>query len=222
MKPEHARAALSAPRGDPPIDDLDTHRTLGFGGDATHNVHAPRGTARGGGLVAAIAVVAALAATVILVTTSHSRPAAVAPEVQAAIDPARFILNALLVPALDADSVPLRWVDPRSRSLCGPATTVRVNHRPLVAGSLVPDQPFELDWQADACRPFGTSGPRFDGRVRLTVFREDGALSAIVEPSGLQVRFAGQAATWTPRSAGWLPIDVADEAVDPTPVSEGG
>ena len=30
-----------------------------------------------------------------------------------AFDPSRFILNALLVPALDADAVPFRWVDPR-------------------------------------------------------------------------------------------------------------
>src|SRR5262245_1833833 len=31
----------------------------------------------------------------------------------AGLDPQRFILNGLLVPSLDADAVPLRWVDPR-------------------------------------------------------------------------------------------------------------
>src|SRR5262245_25884887 len=48
------------------------------------------------------------------------------------------ILNALLVPALDDDALPLRWRDPRTALRCGPDTTVRVNGEPLVAGALVP------------------------------------------------------------------------------------
>ncbi|HEY6241404.1 MAG TPA: hypothetical protein VIW78_11270, partial [Burkholderiales bacterium] len=83
--------------------------------------------------------------------------------------------------------VPLRWVDPRPASLCGPHTAVRVNGEPLRAGILVPDAPFELEWQADGCRPFGAHGPRFDGGVKLTVFREDWGFSAMVEPLGLRV-----------------------------------
>ena len=103
-----------------------------------------------------------------------------------AFDPSRFVLNALLVPALDADAVPLRWVDPRPALHCAPDATVHVNRAPLVPGALVPDTPFELEWQTDGCRPFGVRGPRFDGRVRLTVFREDWGFSAVVEPSGLR------------------------------------
>ena len=71
------------------------------------------------------------------------------------------------------DALPLRWVDPRPALRCRPGTEVRVNGAPLVPGTLVPDAPFELEWHANACRPFGASGPRFDGHVRLTVFRED-------------------------------------------------
>ena len=130
-------------------------------------------------------------------------PIAAAPP--GAFDPSRFILNALLVPALDADAVPLRWVDPRPRLRCGPDTTVRVNHEPLLAGALVPDRPFELEWQADGCRPFGVQGPRFYGRVKLTVFREDWGFSAMVEPSGLRVISARNEITLIRRGAATLP-----------------
>ena len=133
-----------------------------------------------------------------------SRPPIAAPP-PAALDPSRFILNALLVPALDGDALPLRWVDPRPVSRCGPNTTVRVNREPLVAGALVPDTPFELEWQADGCRPFGAHGPRFDGSVRLTVFREDWGFSAMVAPSGLRVEPAASEAVLIQRGGASLP-----------------
>jgi len=123
-------------------------------------------------------------------STQPSRPP-IAAAPRAALDPSRFILNALLVPVLDGDAVPLRWVDPRPALGCGPDTTVRVNREPLLAGALVPeDRPLELEWQTDGCRPFGAHGPRFDGGVKLTVFREDWGFSAMVEPSGLRVALA--------------------------------
>ena len=102
-------------------------------------------------------------------------------------DPSRFMLNALLATALDTDAVPLRWTDPRAALHCGPNTAVLVNREPLRDGALVPDAPFELDWLADGCRPFGANGPRLDGRVRMTVFREDWGFSAMVEPLGFRV-----------------------------------
>jgi hypothetical protein len=105
-------------------------------------------------------------------------------------DVSRFLLNALLVPALDSDALPLRWVDPRARSLCGANTTVSVNGELLRAGVLVPDGPFDLEWRAGGCRPFGRAGPRFDGRIKLTVFREDWGFSTIVEPSEFHVTSA--------------------------------
>ena len=137
------------------------------------------------------ALVLASAAALCTVLTPEiaqlSRVPIATPAPPVAFDPSRFILNALLVPALDVDAVPLRWVDPRRAMHCGPDTTVRVNREPLHAGASVPNTPFELEWHTDGCRPFGAHGPRYDGSVRLTVFREDWGFSAIVEPSGLYV-----------------------------------
>src|SRR5262249_5142513 len=70
---------------------------------------------------------------------------------------------------------------------CAEGTTVTVNDQPLVPGTLVPNQPFDLTWDAHACRPFGPHGPRLEGAVRLMVFREDWGWSAIVEPAGLRM-----------------------------------
>jgi hypothetical protein len=127
----------------------------------------------------------------------------------------RFILNALLLPALDGDAVPLRWVDPRPILNCGANTAVRVNRGPLLAGALVPEMPFELEWLADGCRPFGAHGPRFDGRVKLTVFSEDWGVSAMVEPSGLRITSGEQVITCIGPGAAWLPetVDVDDSFV---------
>lgn len=185
--------------------------------------HDTNARSSGGGLVAAIALAAVLGTTVILAATARQSPAPIAAASPTPLDPSRFILNALLVPALDTDATPMRWVDPVPRSHCGPHTRVHVNRQPLAAGSLVPDAPFELEWLADGCRPFGTSGPRFDGRVRLTVFRENWGLSAIVEPSRLRIRFAGQETTLFRRSSAWLPfVDEAAEATPPVAVGTGG
>ena len=120
-------------------------------------------------------------------------------------DPSRFILNALFVPALDTDVVPLRWVDPRPVLGCDPDTQVRVNGEPLVAGALVPDMAFEIDWHANGCRPFGTHQAQFDGDVKLTVFREDWGFSAMVQPADLRVRSAENEITSIPPGATSLP-----------------
>jgi len=110
-----------------------------------------------------------------------------APTPIAALDVSPFVLNAFLVPALDSDALPLRWTDPRPPSRCGSATTVSVNGEPLVAGALVPDKPFQLEWNAQDCHPFGAQGPMFQGRVKLTVYREDWGFSAAIQPSDLRV-----------------------------------
>lgn len=121
-------------------------------------------------------------------TARHGPQHAAAREVAVArADPTRFLLEALLLPALDAETVPLRWVDPQRGMRCGPNTSVAVNGKPLIAGTLVPYQPFELAWHAEACRPFGPYGPRIEGQVKLTVFREDWGFSAMVEPDQLRV-----------------------------------
>jgi hypothetical protein len=138
------------------------------------------------GLAVALALGAMLSAT----GARAGRPQ-LAPPAPAAFDPSRFILNALLAPALDAEAVPLRWVDPRPSLHCGPGTVVRVNGLPLRPGALVPDSPFDLEWWTDQCYPFGLQGPRFDGGVKLTVFREDWGFSAMVAPNGLHAVSAG-------------------------------
>jgi len=103
-------------------------------------------------------------------------------------DASRLLLKALLLPALEFEAMPpLHWVDPRPALGCGADSEVRVNGAPLVAGARVPDPPFTLEWQSDGCHPFGQGGPRFDGRVQLTVARESSGLSVAVEPSDLRV-----------------------------------
>ena len=125
-----------------------------------------------------------------------------------AFDPAPFMLNALLVPALDADSDPLVWTDPRPVAQCGPATTVLVNRKPLVAGTLVGDAPFALEWHADDCHPFGVAGPRLDGTIRLNVFHE-AEFGAVVETSTMRATLAdGRSVVIAPR---WLALAVDTE-----------
>ena len=169
-------------------------------------------------LVIVLGLAGALGLSLMLTTGSANPrrpPIAAAPP--AGLDPSRFILNARLVPALDSDAVPLRWVDPRPALHCGPETTVRVNRQALISNALVPDTPFELEWQSDGCRPFGAHGPRFDGWVKLTVFREDWRFSAPVEPSFLRVALAENETTLIQPGAASLPQGVeADEPYELT------
>jgi hypothetical protein len=148
------------------------------------------------GLASALGYALGLAAAIglgAMVSATLARPAREAPPAPAAsaFDPSRFILNALLVPALDPDSSNLRWVDPRPRLRCGPGSVVRVNGLPLRAGEPVPDAPFDLEWWADECYPFGMAGPRFDGGAKLTVHREDWGFSAMVAPHGMHAVYGG-------------------------------
>jgi hypothetical protein len=105
-------------------------------------------------------------------------------------DPSYFLLNAFLLPALEQGAVPMRWFDPRPNLHCGPNTTVRINGEPLRVGASVPNQPFDLAWQTHNCRPFGIKGPRFDGNVTFTVYREDWGFSAKIVPAGLHYTWA--------------------------------
>src|SRR5262245_44374095 len=166
------------------------------------------------GVVSALGYALGLAVAIGLgsmVSATIARPAAPAPAPAASsgFDPARYMLNAFLVPALD-DDMPLRWVDPRPRLRCGPATAVRVNGAPLRTGDLVPDRPFEMDWSADDCHPFGVGGPRIDGAFRMTVFREDWGFSAMVVPNGLTAA-SGGAQTRIRRGAATYPLCPAGE-----------
>jgi hypothetical protein len=159
----------------------------------------------------ALGLAAALGLSMML-TAGDARPGQppIAASAPAALDPSRFILNALLVPALDGEAVPLRWVDPRPALRCGPGTVVRVNGMPLRPGALVPDAPFELEWWTDECYPFGMQGPRFDGGVKLTVFRENWGFSAMVAPNGLYAASAGNQ-TRIQRGAATLPQCIEED-----------
>ena len=137
------------------------------------------------GLAAAVGLGAVVAATL------EKRSLPPIPPAHVGFDPSPFMLNAFLVPALDADAVPLRWVDPRPALGCEEKTAVLVNGVRLKPGALVPDAPFDIEWLAQGCRPFGAGGPRFDGGVTLTVFREDWGFSAMVKPFNLRAVHGG-------------------------------
>lgn len=156
------------------------------------------------GIVSALGLAAALGLMAATENTRFAQAPADAVPAPAGFDPSRFILNALLVPALD-DDVPLRWVDPRPAMHCGPGSVVRVNGAPLRPGTLVPNLPFALEWRADGCLPFGAQGPRFDGRVKLTVFREDWGFSAIVEPADLRIELEPGRALYPVRMSATMP-----------------
>jgi len=133
-------------------------------------------------------------------------------------DPRPFVLNALLAPALDAEAVPLRWADPRPLLGCGAGTTVTVNGQPIAPGALVPDTPFELEWHADHCKPFGRNGPRVEGSVLLTVFREDWGFSALLEPADLRFEKFGHKTIVAAHGAVTMPRSVdADDPAEAAP-----
>jgi hypothetical protein len=135
----------------------------------------------------AISLTAVLGGLAAVALAPASKGARAAPGPLRFPDPARFILNALLVPALDIDAVPLRWVDPRAAGGCAEGTAVWVDGEPLRAGEPVPERPFDLRWYARGCRPLGAIGPRFDGTVTLRVHREDWGFSAYAWPEDLVV-----------------------------------
>lgn len=163
-----------------------------------HIEYARRAPLRAAGLLTAVGLASALgyalglAAAIglgaLMSNTFERRSAPLAP---AGFDPSPFMLNAFLVPALDPDAVPLRWVDPRPALQCERQTAVRVNGERLTPGALVPDAPFELEWLAQGCKPFGSAGPRFDGGVTFTVYREDWGFSASVRPFNLRAVAGG-------------------------------
>lgn len=129
------------------------------------------------------------------VATRAPAPATAAPDARpdgtpgrsatSAMDPQRFLLNALLAPAIDPDSVPPAWVDPRPILACAAGSSIRIDGRALAAGERVPTGQFIVDWQAVGCRPFGLAGPRLDGSARLIVDGVADAWTAIVLPEGM-------------------------------------
>lgn len=120
----------------------------------------------------ALTLGALLLASASLLASQHAaagQPLGTGPVDASRLVPQRYLLNALLAPALDPDSQPPTWVDPRPVMACADDAEVRVDGRPIEPGKRVPDGRFTMDWKASGCRPFGLSGPRYDGAVRLLV-----------------------------------------------------
>lgn len=163
--------------------------------------------------VSTLRCVATLGLCVALITaTLNAAPPQIDRSARPHWEPAHFLLNAFLVPALTQDEAPLRWLDPRAQLHCGPDSTVQVNGKPLVAGTAVPVQPFEIAWNADNCRPFGFIGPRFDGAVTLQVYREDWGFSATIIPVGLRYTWPdGETVHVEPRSVSMPQAPWADD-----------
>lgn len=105
-------------------------------------------------------------------------------------DPRRFVLNALLAPALDPDADPATWADPRPVMACGSASSIRIDGLTLSPGTPVPAGRFIVDWDAHQCRPFGLEGPRVDGSARLIIDRVGDAWTAVVLPAGMAFTLA--------------------------------
>jgi hypothetical protein len=122
--------------------------------------------------------------------------------VRAPLDAPEFILDALVLPALQPDRSPLVWRDPRDAMQCA-GSDVKVNRQALRPGTEVPVAPFTLDWYARGCYPFGPDGPRLDGRARLTVYREDWGLSAMVEPAGMRATLGDGRVLHVRRGGAW-------------------
>jgi hypothetical protein len=104
-------------------------------------------------------------------------------------DVSRFALNALLVPLLD-DAEPPRWTDAALGFLCGPATQVEVDGKPIVPGVGIPATSFTVRWDMDGCSPLGPSSVELSGIVELLVFHEDTGLSAVVSANRMRISSA--------------------------------
>lgn len=96
----------------------------------------------------------------------------------------RFALNALLAPLID-DDIPPRWTDAALHHLCGPATRVEIDGKPLEPGARVPATAFTVRWSIDECWPFDAASIVLTGIAELLVFHEDTGLSAVVNAQRL-------------------------------------
>lgn len=72
--------------------------------------------------------------------------------------------------------------------MCGPATRVEVDGKPLVPGATTPASAFRVRWIMDGCTQMDAF--ELSGVVELLVFHEEGGLSAIVNADRLTVSSA--------------------------------
>lgn len=177
-----------------------------------YSTDAELGTGGGWSVLAGIIIAGFLVTLGVLALTrigvasvvSKGAPTVIATNAEPVVDPSTIILQAFLTPALEPGKLPLQWADPRASMGCGPRSQVNVDLEPLRPGSAVPVVPFVVDWESHGCRPFGLDGPRFDGRVRLTVFHEDWGFSAMVEPAGMRVTMNDGRMVRVRRGGAWV------------------
>ncbi len=72
--------------------------------------------------------------------------------------------------------------------MCGPATHVEIDGKPLVPGARIPATAFTVRWNMDWCTPL--EAVELSGIVELLVFHEDTGLSAVVSADRLTVSSA--------------------------------
>jgi hypothetical protein len=115
-----------------------------------------------------------------------------------------WVLEAVLTPAIDPAALPLKWKDPLEALGCARGSQLLIDDHPLQPGSAIPVVPFVMEWDARGCRPLGMSGPRVDGRARLTVFHEDWGFSGVVEPAAMRLAWPDGRIAHMRRGSGFL------------------
>ncbi len=148
-------------------------------------------------------------------STAHATP----PDEADRLAPRRFLLNALLAPALDVDHEPPRWLDPRPVMACAAGSVVLIDGAPLEPESLVPAGPFVLAWRAVRCHPFGLAGPRYDGAVRLLVSHSGERWWSTVLPDDLAVTLASGRVIPIAAGQAFMPLDQAAVITAARPVA---
>lgn len=140
------------------------------------------------GAIALTAMVAWLSHRAKPVEAQPPRAPMTAEQQSIARDIERHALNALLVPLIDHEALPMRWADPALAMACGGGTQVRVDGRPLQPGTPIASRAFVVAWTLQACLPFGSGGPALTGRAELRVSRQMDGFAAMVSLTDLQVQ----------------------------------
>jgi hypothetical protein len=168
--------------------------------------------------------IAAAATASLLLATGCTRQAPVALPAAIAIAPGdgdwqavnftRHAMNAMVVPLID-DVEPLRWIsEPLAVDECADGfNDVTVDGRPFPAGEPLPAIAFKVRRTLKGCNPWGGPWPVLTGVIELTVFHDDGGLSAVVQPIGLRIQSPGGAQLLSAPFAATMSI--ANSAVRP-------
>jgi hypothetical protein len=120
----------------------------------------------------------------------------------------RFALNYLLLPLID-DTHPMRWADPSLGLVCGGASQVLVDGRPLEVGAPLPTKGFAVQLLLSRCSPAVEDSLEFHGAVDMLVSHASGQLRALVQPRHLTVLTAHGRTSLTAPFTACLALDEA-------------